>query len=99
MPVEDRIFVGPRKHFRARYSRAEVGVGAGLLLCLAAVAAWVVWKGDHGDPELFAAAPLIRREPPNNRGPIPPNLAPKGWQEQRVAEFGPDNVYVKIDGR
>jgi hypothetical protein len=98
-PVDDRIFVGPRKHFRARYSTAEVGVGAGLLVCLGLIAAWVVWKGEHADPELTAAAPLIRREPPSDRGPIPAGIAPKGWQEQRVAEFNPDNVYVKIDGR
>lgn len=97
--VEDRIFVGTRKHFRARYSTAEVGVGAILVLCLAAIGAWVFWKGAHPDPELFASAPLNRREPGADRGPIPPGIAPKGWQEQRLGEFNADNLYVKIDGR
>src|SRR5947208_2581584 len=96
-PVEDRIFVGRRKHFRARYSRAEVLLGAGLLVCLAAIAAWVWWKGEHADPELFAAAALNRREPGADRGPIPAGIAPKDWQEQRVGEFNADNLYVKID--
>src|SRR5947209_1647897 len=73
-PVEDRIFVGARKHFRAKYSTAEVGVGAGLLVCLGLIAAWVMWKGEHAAPELTAAAPLVRREPPSDRGPIP-----AGW--------------------
>jgi len=98
-PVEDRIFVGARKHFRARYSTQEVGLGAVLLVCLGAIAAWVAWKGAHADPELFASAPLNRREPGADRGPIPAGIAPKGWQEQRVGEFNPDNLYVKIDGR
>src|SRR4051812_2436525 len=98
-PVEDRIFVGARKHFRARYSRAEVALGAVLILCLAAIAQWIRWKGEHADPELSASAPLIRREPPTERGPIPANIAGRGWQEQRVAQYDPENLYVKIDGR
>lgn len=101
---EDRIFVRPRKHFRARYSTREPGLGALVLLALAAVAAWVAWRGGRPDPELAAAPPgLERRGPPQavaaDRGPLPAGLAPPGWAEGKAASFGPQDLYVKIDGR
>ena len=30
---------------------------------------------------------------------FPTGIAPKGWREQHIAEYNPDNLYVKIDGR
>jgi hypothetical protein len=34
-----------------------------------------------------------------DRGPLPPGLAGAGWREERIAQFDPENLYVKIDGR
>jgi hypothetical protein len=33
------------------------------------------------------------------RGPLPAGLAGAGWREEKVSEFDPENLYVKIDGR
>jgi hypothetical protein len=98
---EDRVFVGARKHFRARYSVTEVRLGALLVFALGVVAAWVVWMGAHPDPALTSAGPgLVRRAPEKvDRGPLPPELAPPGWQEQKPSSYDPTNLYVKIDGR
>src|SRR5205085_1307324 len=63
------------------------------------------WKGRHPDPALFAdSAALLKgatpaTAPAADRGPLPPNLAGSGWREERIAQFDPDNLYVKIDGR
>jgi hypothetical protein len=98
--VEERIFVRSRKHFRRTYSTREVGIGALLLVGLGLVAGWVAWRGAHPDPELSSAVPLEHRAPASvDRGPLPADLAPAGWREQRLAVFDPSNVYEKIDGR
>ena len=71
---------------------------------------WLRWKTGSSStrastsaratrPAKSPSAPLNRREPGADRGLIPAGIAPKGWQEQRVGEFDPDNLYVKIDGR
>jgi hypothetical protein len=52
---DDRLFnPGGRKHFRRTYSRTEVRYGLLVLGALAAIAAWVIWRGAHPDPELLA---------------------------------------------
>ena len=100
---EDRILVRDgRRHHRPRYSWAELRLGVFILLILAGTLAWVAWRGAHPDPHLFAtsippgeaASPAVAE-----RGPLPGNLAASGWTEGPAATFGPDNLYVKIDGR
>lgn len=57
---DDRIFVkSGRKHYRRIYSKTEPRIGIAILVLLAALLAWVAWRGAHPDPELFAndAAP------------------------------------------
>ena len=99
--IDERVFVRSRKIFRRTFSRREVAIGAALTGGLVLVAAWVVWKGAHPDPELSRSVPLERRGSAVevDRGPLPAALAPAGWQEQHLAVFDPSNVYVKIDGR
>lgn len=52
----ERRVLNPRpfRVFRKSYSVTEAKVGAVVLLGLAALAAWVVWRGAHPDPGLFA---------------------------------------------
>jgi hypothetical protein len=62
---DDRIFVRDgRRSYRRRYSLAEFRWGLGVLAALAAVAAWVVWRGAHPDPKLFGAGPSDLAAPP-----------------------------------
>lgn len=54
-PLEERVFVSQgRRHYRRSYSATEMRIGFVILLGLALVLAWVVWKGAHPDPELFS---------------------------------------------
>ena len=104
---DDRLFVRDGwRHYRRTYSLTEVRWGLAVLGVLLAITGWVAWKGRHPDPTLFAdgtallkgaAAPAAA--PTGDRGPLPPNLAGAGWREERIAQFDPDNLYVKIDGR
>ena len=34
-----------------------------------------------------------------DRGPLPAGLAGAGWKEEKVAQYDPDNLYIKINGR
>jgi hypothetical protein len=101
---EDRLFVRDGwRHYRRTYSLAEVRWGLLVLGVLVAIAIWVFWKGKHPDPELFSdGAKLLAAPGPGapaaDRGPLP-GLAGAGWREERIAQFDPENLYVKIDGR
>lgn len=106
--VDDRLFVRePLRHYRRTYSHAEVRWGLVVLCALAAVAVWVVWRGQNPDPTLFAASdpnasmelPGAEKKAPASRGPLPGDIAPDGWTEGAVSSFDPQNLYVKIDGR
>jgi hypothetical protein len=98
---DDRLFVrdGRRSH-RRKFSLTEFRLGLGVLAVLALITAWLLWKGAHPDPALFAAS--IGTETPaaaTDRGPLPPSLAAPGWHERTLAWFDATNLYVKIDGR
>jgi hypothetical protein len=98
----DRVFIKDgRKHFRRTYSLTEVKLGAAIVVVLAAIASWVAWKGAHPDPELFKEAPSLvnRGKVAIDRGPVPIGMAAEGWKEGELSTFGPDDLYVKIDGR
>ncbi|MEO1228473.1 MAG: DUF6599 family protein [Myxococcota bacterium] len=60
MANEDRLF-NPhgRRHFRRTYRVGEVWVGLAIVAGLAAIAAWVAYKGAHPDPELFGRDPRL----------------------------------------
>ncbi len=98
----DRLFVRDgRRHYRRRFSLTEVRLGMGILVVLAAIGAWVGWKGAHPDAalfeipiELFEGGPAVA-----DRGPLPASLAPAGWSEDRLSSFGNDDLYEKINGR
>lgn len=98
---EDRLFnPSGRRHYRRRYARGEVAAGAVIVAGLAVVGAWVVWRGAHPDPELFATAALPNRGKARaDRGPLPEDLAPEGWAEGPIARFPRDRLYEKINGR
>src|SRR5262245_59444734 len=122
---DDRLFVRDGwRHYRRRYSMAEVRWGLATFGVLALVAGWVAWKGAHQDPTLFtdatslmkpatgtggvavpiavaagAAAAPTPAPAPADRGPLPRSLAGAGWREDKIAQFDPENLYVKIDGR
>jgi hypothetical protein len=97
----DRIFTRDgRKHFRRSYSLVEVRIGLVVVLLLAAVLGWVVWKGAHPEPGLFDAAPPQAGEAPAGaESPLPEGLAPAGWSRGPVSSYDAENLYVKIDGR
>lgn len=79
---------------------AEFRWGFAVLAVLAAVVAWVVWKGRHPDPSLYAAATLQASSADSgDRGPVPGGLAAAGWTEGAISRFDADNLYVKINGR
>jgi hypothetical protein len=76
-----------------------------VLVVLGGIAAWVFWKGKHPDPALFSdGAALLKAgpapaAPAADRGPLPQGLAAAGWREEKIAQFDPENLYVKINGR
>jgi len=99
---QDRLWVRDGfRHYRRTYSLAEVRWGLVTLVVLAAVAAWVVWKGANPDPRLFATATpgkspaLIAVK----RDPLPEGIAGEGWVEGSVSRFDADSLYEKINGR
>lgn len=98
---EDRLLTTKAgRHYRRSYSLSEVKAGAVVVLLLLGIAGWVAWMGAHPDPALFAAAPgQVGAAADVDRGPLPDDLAPAGWEERGLASFGPDNVYEKINGR
>jgi hypothetical protein len=105
----DRIFVRDgRRHYRRRYSTTETRIGVAVLLVLAAILGWIIWRGAHPDPALFAletdlsqggSAGAATTAAAGDRGPVPDGLATDGWSEGAVSSFDSDNLYEKIDGR
>ena len=105
----DRLF-NPhgRRHYRKNYDLREVPIGLVIIVGLVAVGGWVVYKGAHPDPSLLAldvvpsgtalAAVAPAASEPEGRGPFPEDLAVDGWKESGVRNFGPDTLYVKING-
>jgi len=52
---DDRLFVRDGwRHYRRRYSVAEVRWGLACLAAMVVIGGWVVWMGQNPDPELFA---------------------------------------------
>jgi len=100
---DDRLFVRDgRRSYRRSYSLTEFRLGLGVVVVLVLITAWILWKGAHSDPALFAAsvgndAPAASG--PADRGPLPPSLAAPGWHERTLAWFDATNLYVKINGR
>jgi hypothetical protein len=102
MPTADRILNRRgRKHFRRSYSLTEVRIGGVCLVGLAAIAAWVGYRGAHPDPSLFANTPdlLDPGEASVDRGALPVRLGAEGWREGKLSKFDADNLYEKINGR
>ena len=74
--------------------------GAVILVLLGVIAAWVVYRGAHPDPRLFATiVPPGRGGDVVDRGPLPDGLTLEGWQERSLSKFDTSNLYEKIDGR
>jgi len=107
---EDRLFIRkPFRHYRPRYSLAELRWGLVALALLGGIAAWVIWRGQNPDPALFAAAPLelgngggkgaAKGSDKSDRAVLPEALTAKGWREARVAQYDSKNLYEKINGR
>ncbi len=93
----------PGKHYRRTYNVREVYAGAVVIVCLAVLTSWIVYRGSHPDPELFADAPgLVRRDAKPaavDRQWLPQGLAPDGWTERGLSSFDTSNLFVKINGR
>lgn len=99
---ERRVFnPRPRRHHRRTYSLGDVWVGLVVFALLAAVAAWVAWRGRHPDPTLFAdpVTLLPAGVPAADRGALPSALTTRGWSEGPLSRFGAETLYEKIDGR
>ena len=105
----DRLF-NPhgRRHYRKNYDLREVPIGLALVVGLLGIGGWVAYKGAHPDPSLLAldviptdAKGIGPADSAQNegRGPFPEDLAVSGWKESAVRSFGPDTLYVKINGR
>jgi hypothetical protein len=91
----------PYRVFRKTYSVAEAKAGAAVLLVLGVLAGWIVWKGAHPDPTLFAdpATAFASAKKLSGRGPLPSELVSRDWKEGTPSTFDADNLYVKINGR
>lgn len=80
-------------------------VGALIGAVLIALGAWIAWRGPKADPELsMTAADLFEPQTKTagaaqDRGALPPDLAPQGWVEKSVASFDGNTLYEKINGR
>ncbi|MEQ9502284.1 MAG: hypothetical protein RIT81_35765 [Deltaproteobacteria bacterium] len=100
---QDRLFnPNGRKHYRRKYNLTEVRIGAAIVLMLGGVLAWVLYKGQYPDPEIYASSPGQANRAPTKaveRGPVPKGLAMEGWREGELSTFDDSNLYEKIDGR
>lgn len=99
---DDRVFVkNGFRHYRKTYDLTEVRIGAVLLLGLAVVVAWVMYKGQHPDPSLAALDVVAAgvTEVKVDRAPLPTELTIEGWKEGPVRVFEFKNLYEKINGR
>jgi hypothetical protein len=104
---QDRLFVRqPFRHYRRTYNISEVRWGFAVGAILVALAVWILWKKNHPHPSLSMAPPLVGGKggasgpgQPDDRGPVPTDLAAPGWTAGELSRFGPDNLYVKINGR
>ncbi|HUH01944.1 MAG TPA: DUF6599 family protein [Kofleriaceae bacterium] len=99
----DRLFVREGfRHYRRTYSRAEARWGLVVFGGLAALVAWVVWRGANPREDLTGAVPIggtvQAARPAGDRGPLP-MLAGQGWREGEVSQFSANDLYVKINGR
>lgn len=98
----DRLF-NPhgRRHFRRSYNLAEVRIGGLIVLGLVLIAAWVVYKGAHPDPELMgndlrlipkgdSSIPLVaeNRLPPRQSSAA--DLGPLASTHPQFAQLGPE---------
>jgi hypothetical protein len=102
--AQDRLLVRDGwKHYRRSYSLAEVRWGFAVLAVLIGIVAWVGWRGQQADPEIYGAVPLQggigAAHTTGDRGPVPTTLAPAGWSESDLSDFDADTLYVKINGR
>jgi hypothetical protein len=81
---EDRLFVRDGwRHYRRRYSVTEVRWGLATMAALLLIAGWVVWRGRHPDPELFADGAALLKPAKSgaapgavSAGPVPAEAAP-----------------------
>ena len=92
----------PFKHYRRRYSVEEAKGFALVVLGAVAISTWVYTRGQTRDEDLFKpSAQLARRDGSASagRGPFPTGLAPAGFKEDKLSDYGKDNLYVKINGR
>lgn len=100
----------PFRHYRKTYSLTEVRLGLAIVVVLAAIAAWIAWRGRHPDPKLYGdpaavagaaktGAAAAGAATSGDRGALPAAMAPAGWAEGAISRFDASNLYVKIDGR
>ncbi len=83
LDASERRVLNPRpfRVFRKSYSVTEAKAGAVVLVGLVALAAWVVWRGAHPDPGLFAdpastaAGPVAIADIEGRRAPDGPSPA------------------------
>ncbi len=83
LDASERRVLNPRpfRVFRKSYSVTEAKAGAVVLVGLLALAAWVVWRGAHPDPALFAdpaataVSPVAIAEIEGRRAPDGPSVA------------------------
>jgi hypothetical protein len=141
---DDRLFVRDGwRHYRRTYSVVEARWGLCTFAVMVVIVGWVIWRGRHPDPALFADGAALLVNPSTapagyaptsasatpavagtkltvgptsagggtavepapsagagvGRGPLPRGLAGTDWNEEKVAVFDEENLYVKIDGR
>lgn len=104
LDATERRVLNPRpfRVFRKSYSVTEARAGAVVLLGLASLAAWVVWRGAHPDPALFAdpastaAGAVAIAEVEGRRAPDGPSVAGASNAEASRAASS-DGIATAVD--
>lgn len=88
-----------RKVYRPFYSLREFQIGLVCLAVLGTVLAWVIWRGMHPDPTLFAANEqlLTKKEVPIYKRPLDPWVEP-GSRVKAAPSLAPFPAEIVGDG-
>lgn len=87
---QDRLFVRDGfRHYRRRYSLAEVRWGLACGAALLGIALWVAWRGRQPDPELFADGSALLQKAPSAKLPVAKAPPTAGAAPTSAADRGP----------
>ncbi len=98
-PLDPNLFSDGATLLKAAGPRGELTVALGSAAPPVAGPAMKATANAGAETAGPAATTQVAATPGADRGPLPKQLAGAGWREDKITQFDPENLYVKIDGR